>query len=845
VIETSSFLNSQWPILRSYTEDSLQKIALPLGGIGTGTVSLGGRGDLRDWEIMSRPAKGFSPANSFFALYVKQEGSGSVAKALEGPIPETEYEGATGARVPNHGLPRFQKASFHAAYPLAQVALDDPAVPVKVRLEGFNPFIPADVPSSSLPVASLRYVVANPTDQPVDVAICGSVANFLGEDSRGVERENRFVESDTAKGLLFEPGQGDRNAEAQGTMTLSAIPPSGAEVTRRSNWMGVDGRAWGAPLLDFWQDFSEDGRLEERKRHSADSMPMGSLAVSAVIPPGAVREFAFVLGWHFPNREAWAVPVGSTDPRKNVGNHYATLFKDSWDAVRQAAPKLPELETRTARFVRDFAKTDCPEILKEAALFNLSTLRSQTLFRAADGHFFGWEGCHDTQGCCPGSCTHVWNYEQATPFLFGDMSRDFREVEYLYATEDSGRMNFRVGLPPEERGHAFGTAAADGQLGCLMKLYRDWQLSGDDAFLNKLWPKAKKSMEFCWIAGGWDADQDGVMEGCQHNTMDVEYFGPNPQMSFWYLGALRCMEKMAAHLGENDFSDLCRDLFERGSGWIAENLFNGEYFEHEIRPSKATEIAPGLRREEIGVARPDQPDLQLGNGCLVDQLIGQLFANVCDLGYLVKPEQVRSALGSIHRHNTRRRFFDHFNPMRSYALGNETALLMCSFPKGQRERRPFPYFGEVMTGYEYTAAVHMIYEGMEEEGLQHIADIRERYDGRRRNPFNEAECGHHYSRAMIAWTSAVAWTRFHYSAVEKSIFVGERPGRYFFSTGYAWGSYTLEIDGDQCRLSLVPSEGDFSLLRCEVKGFAPSVLESERRVTPNAPLVISFSRRSE
>lgn len=71
-----------------------------------------------------------------------------------------------------------------------------------------------------------------------------------------------------------------------------------------------------------------------------------------------------------------------------------------------------------------------------------------------------------------------------------------------------------------------------------MKFYRDWHLSGDDSFLKNDWVQVKKAISYAWIKGGWDGNQDGVMEGSQHNTMDVNYFGPNPQMQFWYFGAL-------------------------------------------------------------------------------------------------------------------------------------------------------------------------------------------------------------------------------------------------------------------------------------------------------------------
>jgi non-lysosomal glucosylceramidase len=80
-----------WPVLKRYDQNHLARIALPLGGIGTGTVSLGGRGDLRDWEIMNRAAKGFVPLAGrstapFFALFTKTADGRTATKAIEGPI---------------------------------------------------------------------------------------------------------------------------------------------------------------------------------------------------------------------------------------------------------------------------------------------------------------------------------------------------------------------------------------------------------------------------------------------------------------------------------------------------------------------------------------------------------------------------------------------------------------------------------------------------------------------------------------------------------------------------------------------------------------------------------------
>ena len=781
-----------WPVLKHYDQDHLARIALPLGGIGTGTVSLGGRGDLRDWEIMNRPAKGFVPAPRFgaapfFALYARPAGGTPVARLLEGPLDLAHCEGASGSTAPNHGLPRFRRASFAAAYPLGQVFLNDPDVPIDVRLQAFNPLIPADAERSGMPVAVLRYALTNNTSKTVTASVCGSLQNFIGND--GAENcasanRNIFRRNARFQGIAMSSRGVEPNAPQWGTIALTTTAKTG--VTYRTAWRRV---GWGTSLLDFWDDFGADGRLEPRQLDGEDQ-PMASLAVSIKLPPRSTRTLTFLLTWHFPNRKTWTPSQEACCGEDIVGNYYATQYRNAWDVAAKVAAQLPRLEADTVAFASAFCSADLPEEVKEAALFNISTLRTQTCFRTADGRFYGWEGYSDREGCCFGSCTHVWNYEQSLAFLFGDLARGMREVEFLHATNDDGAMSFRVSLPLG-RAQDFGKAAADGQMGCIVKLYRDWQLCGDDAFLQKLLPKLRQAVEFCWIKGSWDADRDGVMEGCQHNTMDVEYYGPNPQMGLWYLAALRAAEEMFCHCGDAAFAATCRDLFTRGSAWIDTHLFNGDYYEHQIRPpQKSSDVAPILRLS-MGAHQLTEPDYQLGPGCLVDQLIGQLLARVCGLGHLVKPAHLRRTLRSIYKYNRRSSLHDHFNCMRTYALGDEAALLMASYPK-ERPANPFPYFTEIMTGFEYTAAVGMLYEGQIKNGLQCIRDIRARYDGRKRSPFDEAECGHHYARAMIAWAAHLALTGFHYSGVEKSMTFAAREGTLFWSNGYAWGTCKIK-----------------------------------------------------
>jgi non-lysosomal glucosylceramidase len=813
----------EFPILKHYDQNHLYRIALPLGGIGTGTVSLSGKGELKDWEIMNRPAKGFSGGQMgngvpFFSIFIKESNGKTHTKGLMGPLDVMDYEHKEGRPVDNHGIPRFKFASFDASYPFGQVNLSDPTLPVQVILKAFNPLIPTDENASGIPIAILKYEVKNISNTAVTASVCGLMRNFIGNDGSKTrmdwkgdvipiganDNQNVFKKSAKIQGIYMYSDSVKNTSEQWGTIALTTPSQSGVTFRRTSR-----SNDWENALLDFWDDFSSDGELTDKGK-LIDNDPQASLAVKLEIPAHQSRIVTFYITWHFPNRFAWS--------SENVGNYYTTEYKDAWDVAEKVVEKLPDLEKKTLEFVTSFVKSDLPKVVKEAALFNLSTLRSQTVFRIKDGTMMGWEGCMDNYGSCAGSCTHVWNYEQATGFLFGNLAQTMRKTEFGLATDATGFMNFRVGLPLETKAKSNNAAAADGQMGTIMRMYREWQLSGNNELLRQLYPAVKKTMEFTWLKGGWDGNKDGIMEGVQHNTMDVEYYGPNPQMQIWYLGALRAMEEMAKAMGEHIFAADCRTLFEKGKKFTDETLFNGEYYEQIIQTAHKKEDIL-MKTVASGKAYINDPPYQLGKGCLVDQLIGQYIAHVYGLGYLVKPENVQKTLKSIMKYNYRPTMLNHFNNMRSYALGDESALLMASYPRGGRPKIPFPYYSEVMTGFEYTAAIGMLYEGQNQNGLLCIKNIRDRYDGLKRSPFDEAECGHHYARAMTSWGATLALTGFQYSAINKSMSFKNQLGTFFWSNGYAFGQIEIKKEGSSFTRKLTVLKGNLPLENLIVGSF--------------------------
>lgn len=796
------------PFPRVFTGRHLKAVAFPLGGVCTGSVSLGGRGQLCDWEIFNRPDKGNSPAYAFPAIWAQAGRGKPVARVLEARI-QPPYEGSSGLGARNvPGLARLASATFTGEFPLAHIDFADPEVPVRVSLGAFSPFVPHEPDDSGLPVAILRYRVVNPGRSTAKVSIAWSIDNPTGRTSAADTRINEHRTTSHLDGLyMSSPGLPADDA-LKGSFVLAALDKGNARLTYLRGWQRD--RWWNSPML-YWDDFSKDGELGPEPEARGG---VGALCLGRTLAPGSHADYTFLLAWHFPNRTprrcGWNAPKGDEDTL--IGNWYCARFEDAWAAAEYAAEHLPALEKKTRAFAGALRESTIPGPVKDAASANLSTLVTQVCFRTADGEFHAFEGANDQSGCCHGSCAHVWNYETATPYLFPTFARSLRATSFGYDLDDAGALHFRENLP--HKLPLWGFAAADGQMGQILHAYLDWRLSGDTAWLRGLWPGIKRAIEFAWVPGGWDADRDGVMEGVQHNTYDVEFYGPNPLCGIYYLGGLRAAEEMSRAVGDAASANEYRRLFESGSRWIDANLFNGEYYVQRIRGVEKNKIAPSLRGDS-GSEDTVNPQYQVGEGCLADQLIGQYLADIGGLGPLLDPTHMRKALESIHRYNYRRTLTEHQCVERTYAVNDESALLVCDYGKAERPHIPFPYFAETWTGIEYLVASLMLFAGMQREGVEYFRNARLRFDGEKRNPWDEPECGHHYARAMSAWSGVVALSGFRYHGAEKSLEIHAPVGhRCIWATGTGWG--TFEVTSAGARIYV--EHGSLPVQVCNVNG---------------------------
>lgn len=829
---------------RSFEGANLLQIAMPMGGIGAGCICLNGEGSLQDFSIRNRPATtavpdghGFTPS-AFGLLHVK--GPTAITKLLEGPMPvEKIYDQGLQVqgfrRGGQEGMPRFATSSFTGRYPFGRVHLEDAQIPLNVDITGWSPFIPRDDVNSGIPCAVLEYTFENTSDAAVTFEFSYHFAH-LSHSSSTVITSNKVIRGPESGGGIYFYNNADPNSEEWGNAALYAV---GEHPKIKAMWFRG---GWFDSLSVLWREVST-GTFRENEGTGAEGMEGrngGSLLIEGTLAPGEKVTYPIVLAWHFPNsnqrygeaaKNPNALPMSAdcgpdcecnTTPPPAWHPFYAGVWKDAQEVALYVAEHYETLRARTKAFTDALWSSTLPDAVRDAIASNLAILKSPTVLRQENGNVWAWEGCFTQSGCCHGSCTHVWNYAQALPHLFPSLERTLREQELERSMDDKGHITFRSALPDGPAPHTYH-AASDGQFGGIMKVYRDWQISGDTQWLERLYPALKLSLDYCIAT--WDPDRRGGLFEPHHNTYDIEFWGPDGMCGSIYIGALAAMGEMALALGRYEDSADYANLAVRGAEFMRDNLFNGEYYQQNVQweglrdtsfADKMAEVTESSN-EMLRLQKEEGPKYQYGIGCISDGVIGAWMASIYGISAPFHREQIQSTLRSIFNYNFKTDLFDHACLQRpGYALGHEPGLLLCTWPRGGKPTLPFVYSDEVWTGIEYQVASHLIEEGFVEEGLTIVRAARSRYDGKVRNPFNEYECGSYYARALASYALLGSLTGFRYSGVSKTLWFGPRVNtegafQSFFSAAEAFG--TIALNADRSELTVTVIEGQLEVER--------------------------------
>ncbi|MFX0025094.1 MAG: GH116 family glycosyl-hydrolase [Candidatus Hermodarchaeota archaeon] len=819
------------------TGKKLRCAAMPLGGIGTGSIAIGGDGLLKQWQVTNTVKHNAFVPNSFFGVWTKNVENPSelpVCRALICPKVHEDPGFKPAKAVSDHRigsaakemfeiLPGVEKIRFNGEYPVAFLDFKDQSLPIDISLISFTPFIPLDPKNSGLPIIIFEFHISNPSNTSCEVTLAGSFLNFLGWDGQKVFKG---TESILFAGNVNTPKMiGKWHAIQMRSKTLLKTDRRYGDILFAVDQPDAMMTAQWNNLKDFWAHFSRDGTFPESS--SEEMSPIGetwagSLGSRKILNPGESMNVRFFFAWNFPNRVVDWIIDKTAIPDQNtefwIGNRYNEWFKNSLEVIKYVQENWNYLVKKTESFHEIFFATTLPPEVITSISATMSTIRTPSCFWMRDGSFHGFEGCHGASsgslsgGCCPLDCTHVWTYEFSLAHLFPSLERTMRETEFKMQHK-SGYLPHRAVIPlylPQllkEGNWDMPDPAIDGMLSTILKIYRDFLITGDHEFLKKTWPFILRLMNYIFEHN--DKELNGVIYSDQPNTYDCTLYGINSFIGSLYLTALLACERISEELGILDWAEKFRKIYNSGKKLLDRECWNGEYY---------------IQKYDKALIKQHQ----YGTGCFSDQLIGQWWAFQLGFGYIFPPEHFNKTVESIFKYNFKETLEGITQTPRIFASPEDAGLMNCTWPHGDKPKIPILYTDEIWTGIEYEVAALCIYAGKINEALKIIQAVRDRYDGSHRNPWNEVECGDHYVRAMSSWTLLYALTGANYKMILKQVIFAPRMNAEnfttFFITASAWGQSIQQIFNDKVSCSISVSHGSLeinSILLEKLGGYKP------------------------
>jgi len=762
--------------------DNLNYIGMPINGICTGQVYLGGDGRLWYWNLDATKDKKNNPKG---LRYMEPDGASSpmsqgFALQVNEKVHTLDTEG-------------FDDVTFINQYPMGRVDYATAGCPLKVQLEAYTPFIPLNRDESSYPVVVMRYTVTNTSSKEHEVAIAGWIENIS---------DRKIDDATTGKKLCVYRELDD----------ISTVECSADFENANSIALGIFGKEKpelvdlgkatpGADGIFSSATGSKDGTVSERDLAQSSFASMGR---KLMLKPGESKTVSFAVSWRFPLlRYGTGFGMGpkATAPGRN---HYATLWSTATEASSQLASRENKLYGTTKKWVDTWYDSTLPYWFLERAFIPINCVQTQVAQRVypegSDKEHYNLE---EGVRCCPGNCTHVWNYAQGLARIFPEIERECRDrVEYgLGFDDDNGMVYFRYCMQEGKNGR---DDALDGTCGTIIRVLRESQMTTDYSFLAKVWDRVKLSMDF--VIMEWDSDEDGMLAGPQHNTLDEPWHGQVHWLTNVYHAALKASAVMARQMKQPALAARYERIVKKGAPAMVDLLWNEDfgYFIHK----------PPADEEKMHGST---------NGCHIDQVLGDSWMHEVGLDPILPQDKIRMSLQALWKYN--------FTPDvgafrkvmingRYYAAEGDAGLVMCSFPFGKIEPKSgnknyAGYLNECMTGFEWQVAAHMIREGMVEEGLAIGKAIYDRYQPEARNPYNEIECSDHYSRAMASYGAFLAACGYRYDGPEGELGFGPKLSpedfRAAFTVAEGWGRFTQKIDAGELSAGLEIHYGKLDL----------------------------------
>ncbi len=778
------------------SKNELAYIGMPIGGFFSGTVYLSGDGRLWLWDIFNANQEGVDPKVVNYGEWKNihsRDGANYIVPSLssspnlspidQGIILHIHYRGNKISKQLIKG--QWDEIAFEATYPIATIYYTSKELPIQVKVNVFSPFIPLEENHSSYPATIYSINIENISEEKIEVEVIGFIQNKtapISAKNTTYYYVNKTYKSQATTGVYSSCEKQDGTIPTDimqkpdvGNLTIASLDPHAI------------------PIADFNYSLQNDSNNTTHTTHTPpiakkeiDKKLLGAISIKKTIQPNTSKSYHFIYAWFFKNLD-----LGLPHP-EDKGRYYQNYFNDAKEVAIDIVNKFNYL-TETTRLWQDtWYQSSLPWWYLERTLCNISTLATTTCHRFKSGRFYAWEGV----GCCPGTCTHVWEYAFAIGRLFPHLEKITRQqVDYGIAFQPDGSIWYRAEFDKQP--------AVDGQSGIILRTYISHKMSTDNTFLASIWDKVKLATQFLMKLA---KDKDGLINTPLMNTLDAKWYGKISWICSLGIAAVAAAEQMAIDMNDKTFATDCASFVSTGTATFNELLFNGQYFIHLPDPTKG--------KKEFGSY----------NTSLIDQVLGQSWAWQADLGQLFDTEKIRSALQILFQYN----FQKDVGPLlkkegigRPYAIPGEAGMVMDANVKN--DTNPYGnvswtamYFHECMTGFEHQVAAHLMAEGMVIPSMTVTAAIHNRYNASKRNPFNEIECSDHYARAMASYGSFIAASGFVYHGPKKQIGFYPKINPEDFQSAFVvakgWGQIKHQWKKDkQISISLLIAHGSLSI----------------------------------
>lgn len=688
--------------------------SVPLGGLGTGTIELRADGSLRDWNIFNNsPAGGMKKQldEAMFYVWIKEKEQEPKMKILR--THPSNY---------NSGV---EEIEYFGAYPVSKLVYTDSEIPVKISLYAYSEFNLYNSQKSATPAINFTFSIENTMDEEIEISLMFVLPNAI-KGVYDVEGNRMMLRSESSE---FQQGEIVMQVEGN-DLRVTTVKADSLYGIQRDYW------AYGG-FPEYMSSQQKENPIDGavgRMFYEDKVKDYGSISGKTTIKPNERKEVSFILAWYFPNR---------SHAGEILGNYYANIYSSACDVAEKVAKRIPETLKGIGQWQSLCFDNSLPEWLQDA-MVNSSATMAKTGMWFGDGRWRQWESFS-----CPAVDPIHIHFYRVMPYawFFNDLRRSqmygFKEaqLEDGYIQENLGRAVDKLDKP-------IGRMLGDSCTTFVLGVYQDYLWTGDDDYINVMWPAVKKAIQ-------WQiqrSDEFGLPNKL-NNSYDWWTFEEKDLVSynaFLHLTALLASEKLAYIKNDAMSAMECKTAFNEGQRALNDHFWNGEYYE------SWKNIKDDDHKKTL----------------LSDTLYGQLWADILGLGLTIESDKLKSHLQSEQALNGGKYGL---KVMYEECRRNDSLPGNLHNVDGDNPRDEIVWEG----GSLDWCSLNINRGGNVDESLKEAEKIYEKWQKQLNDQWDirdlstawngEPYCNSHYARQLILWAIPLVISGQQYSAVESKL----------------------------------------------------------------------------